>query len=89
MERPPSFVPQEICPANCCDCGVQMNPRPITSNTASPAWGTRFPGGIGVKLAEPERDVVVMIGDGTYLMMNSEIVTAVAEGLTLTIVDHR
>ena len=33
-------------------------------------------------MAEPERDVVVMIGDGTYLMMNSEIVTAVAEGLT-------
>jgi 3D-(3,5/4)-trihydroxycyclohexane-1,2-dione acylhydrolase (decyclizing) len=48
--------------------------------------GYEIPGGIGVKLAEPERDVVVMIGDGTYLMMNSEIVTAVAEGLTLTIV---
>ncbi|MGA7904530.1 MAG: thiamine pyrophosphate-dependent enzyme [Terrimicrobiaceae bacterium] len=48
--------------------------------------GYEIPGGIGVKLAEPERDVVVMIGDGTYLMMNSEIVTAVAEALTLTIV---
>ena len=48
--------------------------------------GYEIPGGIGVKLAEPERDVVVMIGDGTYIMMNSEIVTAVAEGLTLTIV---
>ena len=48
--------------------------------------GYEIPGGIGVKLAEPERDVVVMIGDGTYLMMNSEIVTAVAEGLKLTIV---
>jgi len=32
--------------------------------------GYEIPGGIGVKLAEPERDVVVMIGDGTYLMMN-------------------
>src|SRR6266436_9538927 len=42
--------------------------------------GYEIPGGIGVKLAEPERDVVVMIGDGTYIMMNSEIVTAVAEG---------
>ena len=48
--------------------------------------GYEIPGGIGVKLAEPERDVVVMIGDGTYLMMNSEIVTAVSEDLTLTIV---
>src|SRR3984957_9278102 len=48
--------------------------------------GYEIPGGIGVKLAEPERDVVVMIGDGTYIMMNSEIVTAVAEGLKLTIV---
>jgi 3D-(3,5/4)-trihydroxycyclohexane-1,2-dione acylhydrolase (decyclizing) len=48
--------------------------------------GYEIPGGIGVKLAEPERDVVVMIGDGTYLMMNSEIVTAVSEGITLTIV---
>jgi 3D-(3,5/4)-trihydroxycyclohexane-1,2-dione acylhydrolase (decyclizing) len=48
--------------------------------------GYEIPGGIGVKLAEPERDVVVMIGDGTYLMMNSEIVTAVAEDLKLTIV---
>ena len=32
------------------------------------------------ELAEPEREVVVAIGDGTYLMLNSEIVTAVAEG---------
>ncbi|MBV9390441.1 MAG: 3D-(3,5/4)-trihydroxycyclohexane-1,2-dione acylhydrolase (decyclizing) [Verrucomicrobia bacterium] len=48
--------------------------------------GYEIPGGIGVKLAEPERQVVVMVGDGSYLMMNSEIVTAVAEGLKLTIV---
>lgn len=48
--------------------------------------GYEIPAGLGVKLAEPERDVVVMIGDGSYLMLNSEIVTAVAEGLTLTIV---
>jgi len=48
--------------------------------------GYEIPAGIGVKLAEPAREVVVMIGDGTYLMMNSEIVTAVAENLDLTIV---
>ncbi|HEX7022116.1 MAG TPA: 3D-(3,5/4)-trihydroxycyclohexane-1,2-dione acylhydrolase (decyclizing), partial [Trueperaceae bacterium] len=48
--------------------------------------GYEIPAGLGVKLAEPEREVVVMIGDGSYLMMNSEIVTAAAEGLAFTIV---
>ena len=48
--------------------------------------GYEIPAGIGVRLADPERDVVVFIGDGSYLMMNSEIVTAVAEGMKLTIV---
>ncbi len=48
--------------------------------------GYEIPAGLGVALAEPGRKVVVMIGDGSYLMLNSEIVTAVAEGLDLTIV---
>jgi 3D-(3,5/4)-trihydroxycyclohexane-1,2-dione acylhydrolase (decyclizing) len=48
--------------------------------------GYEIAGGIGVKLADPDREVVVMVGDGSYLMMNSEIVTAVGEGLRLTIV---
>ncbi len=48
--------------------------------------GYEIPAGIGVKLAEPDREVVVFIGDGSYLMMNSEIVTAVAEGMNLTII---
>jgi 3D-(3,5/4)-trihydroxycyclohexane-1,2-dione acylhydrolase (decyclizing) len=48
--------------------------------------GYEIPAGLGVKLAEPERDVVVAIGDGTYLMLNSEIVTAVAEGIRITVV---
>ena len=48
--------------------------------------GYEIVAGLGVKLADPDRDVVVMVGDGSYLMMNSEIVTAVAEGLKLTIV---
>jgi 3D-(3,5/4)-trihydroxycyclohexane-1,2-dione acylhydrolase (decyclizing) len=48
--------------------------------------GYEIPAGLGVRLAEPDREVVVMVGDGSYLMMNSEIVTAVAEGLKLTIV---
>jgi 3D-(3,5/4)-trihydroxycyclohexane-1,2-dione acylhydrolase (decyclizing) len=48
--------------------------------------GYEIPAGLGVKLAEPEREVVVFIGDGSYLMMNSEIVTAVVEGMNLTII---
>jgi len=48
--------------------------------------GYEIPAGLGVKLAEPEREVVVAIGDGTYLMLNSEIVTGVAERLAITVV---
>jgi 3D-(3,5/4)-trihydroxycyclohexane-1,2-dione acylhydrolase (decyclizing) len=48
--------------------------------------GYEIAGGIGVKMAEPEREVYVLVGDGSYLMMNSEIATAVMMGLTLTIV---
>ncbi|WP_129645142.1 3D-(3,5/4)-trihydroxycyclohexane-1,2-dione acylhydrolase (decyclizing) [Peristeroidobacter agariperforans] len=48
--------------------------------------GYEIAGGLGVKLARPDRNVVVMVGDGSYLMMNSEIATAIALGLKLTIV---
>ncbi len=48
--------------------------------------GYEIPAGMGVKLAEPDREVLVFVGDGSYLMMNSEIVSAVAEGLVFTIV---
>ena len=48
--------------------------------------GYEIPAGIGVHMAEPEREVVVFIGDGSYLMMNSEIVTAVIENMNLTII---
>ncbi|MCC6802074.1 MAG: 3D-(3,5/4)-trihydroxycyclohexane-1,2-dione acylhydrolase (decyclizing) [Anaerolineae bacterium] len=48
--------------------------------------GYEIAGGLGVKLADPSREVYVMVGDGSYLMMNSEIVTAVQEGVKLIIV---
>ena len=48
--------------------------------------GYEIAAGLGIALAEPEREVFVMVGDGSYLMMNSEIVTAVQEGLRLTVV---
>lgn len=48
--------------------------------------GYEIAGGIGVKLARPDREVVVMVGDGSYLMLNSEIATSVLLGQKLTIV---
>src|SRR5215210_2808858 len=48
--------------------------------------GYEISGGLGVKMAAPEREVYVMCGDGSYLMMNSEIVTSIQEGRKLTIV---
>jgi len=48
--------------------------------------GYEIAGGMGAKLAAPEREVYVMVGDGSYLMLNSEIVTMVQEGLKVIIV---
>jgi 3D-(3,5/4)-trihydroxycyclohexane-1,2-dione acylhydrolase (decyclizing) len=48
--------------------------------------GYEIAGGLGVKMANPDRDVYVMVGDGSYLMMAQEIVTSVQEGYKLIIV---
>ena len=48
--------------------------------------GYEIAGGIGVKMAQPEREVIVMVGDGSYLMLNSEIATSVMLGTKLVIV---
>jgi 3D-(3,5/4)-trihydroxycyclohexane-1,2-dione acylhydrolase (decyclizing) len=48
--------------------------------------GYEIAGGIGVKLARPDREVIVLVGDGSYLMLNSEIATSVMLGIRLTIV---
>lgn len=48
--------------------------------------GYEIAGGLGCKMAQPERDVIVMVGDGSYLMMSQEIVTSVQEGYKLIIV---
>ena len=48
--------------------------------------GYEIAGGLGIKLAEPARDVIVMVGDGSYMMMNSELATAVAMGVKITVV---
>ena len=53
--------------------------------------GYEIPGGLGVKLAAPDREVFVLVGDGSYLMLPGELVTAVQEGakLTVVLVDNR
>ena len=48
--------------------------------------GYEIAGGLGIKLATPDKDVVVMIGDGSYMMMNSELSTSIMLGQKLTIV---
>jgi len=48
--------------------------------------GYEIAGGLGVKLAEPDREVYVLVGDGSYLMMPAELVTAVAEGIKVIVV---
>ena len=48
--------------------------------------GYEIAGGIGVKMARPDKEVVVMVGDGAYLMMNSELATSVSLGQKLIVV---
>ncbi len=48
--------------------------------------GYEIAGGLGVKMADPAREVYVMVGDGSYLMMSTEIVTALQEGYKLNII---
>jgi 3D-(3,5/4)-trihydroxycyclohexane-1,2-dione acylhydrolase (decyclizing) len=53
--------------------------------------GYEIAGGLGVKMAEPLRDVHVLLGDGSYLMLNSELATSVAmaQKLIVTVLDNR
>jgi 3D-(3,5/4)-trihydroxycyclohexane-1,2-dione acylhydrolase (decyclizing) len=48
--------------------------------------GYEIAGGLGVKMADPDREVFVLVGDGSYLMMSQEIVTSIQEGYKLNIV---
>lgn len=48
--------------------------------------GYEVAGGMGIKMSDPDLDVIVMVGDGSYMMMNSELATAVMLGIPYTIV---
>ncbi|MDB5849830.1 MAG: hypothetical protein JWP29_3582 [Rhodoferax sp.] len=53
--------------------------------------GYEIAGGLGVKMARPDQEVIVMVGDGSYLMLNSEIATSVMLGrkLVIVVLDNR
>ena len=48
--------------------------------------GYEIAGGLGVKMANPDHEVIVMVGDGSYLMLSAEIITSIQEGFKLIIV---
>jgi 3D-(3,5/4)-trihydroxycyclohexane-1,2-dione acylhydrolase (decyclizing) len=48
--------------------------------------GYELPGGMGVRLADPEREAFVMVGDGSWLMMSGELATAIQEGVKVVVV---
>ncbi|MFQ5601504.1 MAG: thiamine pyrophosphate-dependent enzyme, partial [Candidatus Krumholzibacteriia bacterium] len=48
--------------------------------------GYEIAGALGVKMAHPEREVYALVGDGSYLMLHTELVTSIQEGLKITIV---
>jgi len=47
--------------------------------------GYEIAGGLGIKMADPSRDVFVMVGDGSFQMMNTEIITSIQEGMKIII----
>ncbi|QYK42160.1 MAG: 3D-(3,5/4)-trihydroxycyclohexane-1,2-dione acylhydrolase (decyclizing) [Paracoccaceae bacterium] len=48
--------------------------------------GYEIAGALGIRMAEPDRDVICMVGDGSYMMMNSELATAAMQGVAFTVV---
>ncbi|HUB40831.1 MAG TPA: 3D-(3,5/4)-trihydroxycyclohexane-1,2-dione acylhydrolase (decyclizing) [Streptosporangiaceae bacterium] len=62
------------------------NPQAYHVEYGYSCMGYEIAGGIGAKMAAPDRDVFVMVGDGSYLMMSQELVTAVQEAINITVV---
>jgi 3D-(3,5/4)-trihydroxycyclohexane-1,2-dione acylhydrolase (decyclizing) len=62
------------------------SPEQLHSEYGYSCMGYEIAGALGVKMAQPEREVYALLGDGSYLMLHTEIVTALQEGLKLTIV---
>ena len=67
------------------------NPKGFHLEYGYSCMGYEIAGGLGCKMAAPEREVYVMVGDGSYLMLSQEIITSIQEGykLILVLVDNR
>ena len=79
-------APPAPCPATCTSRWRPATRRATTSSTATRCMGYEVAGGIGVRMRRPHRDVFVMVGDGSYLMMATELVTARQEGVKVILV---
>jgi 3D-(3,5/4)-trihydroxycyclohexane-1,2-dione acylhydrolase (decyclizing) len=62
------------------------NPKGYHMEYGYSCMGYEIAGGLGVKMAAPEREVYVMVGDGSWLMMSTELVTSIQEGHKLTVI---
>ena len=63
-----------------------QDPKQYHVEYAYSCMGYEIAGALGIKMAAPQREVYALVGDGSYLMMAQEIVTAVSEGIKLNIV---
>ena len=70
----------------CRCCGDPGIPKGYHVEYGYSCMGYEIAGALGIKMADPSREVFALVGDGSYLMMAQEIVTAVSEGIKLTIV---
>ena len=62
------------------------NPKGFNMEYGYSCMGYEIAGALGSKMADPSREVYAMLGDGSYLMMSQEIITAIQEGFKLTII---
>ena len=62
------------------------NPKQFHLEYGYSCMGYEIAGGLGIKMADPTRDVYVLVGDGSYLMLAQEIITSIQEGFKLIIV---
>lgn len=62
------------------------HPKNFHMEYGNSCMGYEIAGGLGIKMAAPERDVFVIVGDGSYLMLSSELATAVQEGVKLNVI---
>ncbi len=81
-----SSPPRAARPATCSSSGIPPAAGACHLEFGFSCMGYEIPAGLGVRLAQPEGEVYVLIGDGTYLMNPTELMTAVQEGLKITVV---